>query len=389
MKYLIFLFFASLTLGQIGSLTALEGRSVYAHDILLVFLIPGLLLSMKKTIKLPLLLLPLGAFLVAGILSFLWPLFNIGLTQTVQGSLYLWRWVLYSLLYLAVYFSTKPGLWWMEGMSVSGGIVLGLGFIQYFLFPDLRILTPLGWDPHFWRLTSTFLDPNFAGMYLVLTLFAVPLVLFRYPKIIYISAAVLVLGIYLTLSRSTYVALVTGLLVFAAVSKKTIVLYGIAVLAAMVFLLPKGTLDVTDIFRRETTLARRQNWKTSVALASWSPITGVGFNTLYFVSPLSGSKQEGPVVSRVWGGVDNSLILIFLTTGIIGTAAYGWIITKMVTIARVAGKRKEYKVAGAVLAASVTAVLVHSMFNNSLFYPWAMIWIMVLTASVEKITDGR
>ena len=40
-----------------------------------------------------------------------------------------------------------------------------------FVYPDLRNLWYLGWDPHYYRVFATLLDPNYVGILLVLTIF--------------------------------------------------------------------------------------------------------------------------------------------------------------------------------------------------------------------------
>ena len=45
-----------------------------------------------------------------------------------------------------------------------------VGLIQYFLWPDFRSFSAQGWDPHLYRLVSTFFDPTFTALIYLLLL---------------------------------------------------------------------------------------------------------------------------------------------------------------------------------------------------------------------------
>jgi hypothetical protein len=78
------------------------------------------------------------------------------------------------------------------------------------------------------------------------------------------------------------------------------------------------------------------------------------------------------VVSKAAAGMDSSLLFVAATTGIIGAAAYIYLLFSMIRN----GKKSRFYIA------SFAALLVHSLFVNSLFYPWVMIWMWILTGAV-------
>ncbi len=86
-------------------------------------------------------------------------------------------------------------------------LILILGFIQYIFLPDLTSLYYLGFDDHFYRLTSTLFDPNFTGLLLV---FNTLYYLYQTPlKKKHIGLAFLfLLGLALTYSRASYLSFV-------------------------------------------------------------------------------------------------------------------------------------------------------------------------------------
>jgi hypothetical protein len=88
----------------------------------------------------------------------------------LSGILYPVRWFMYSLLPLAVielyHKDQNNNATWIVSQSIVAVAVLGL--IQLVLIPNLAFLEPLGYDPHYLRLVSTWLDPNFLGAALVM-----------------------------------------------------------------------------------------------------------------------------------------------------------------------------------------------------------------------------
>ena len=92
-----------------------------------------------------------------------------------------------SLLYLiryCAYFSMYPACLYLISQKKSGSQILqktlylaGIGFIiigwlQYFLYPDLRNLSYIGWDPHYKRIFALIFDPNYLGLFLIYFIFS-------------------------------------------------------------------------------------------------------------------------------------------------------------------------------------------------------------------------
>ena len=85
--------------------------------------------------------------------------------------------------------------------------------------------------------------------------------------------------------------------------------------------------------------------------------------------------------SNAAAGLDNSLLFVTATTGIVGLAAYVFLLGKAVFVSF--RRLRTLKPLNALLTATLIAIIVHSMFNNSLFYPWVMIWLWLLFAVVH------
>ena len=99
-------------------------------------------------------------------------------------------------------------------LALFANIIFGL--IQYLFWPDFTYFDVYQWDPHLYRLVSTFFDPTFTGLiylFFIITVFLNQNFPYRLP-ILTISY----LAMILTYSRATYLCF---LLAFAFISHKT------------------------------------------------------------------------------------------------------------------------------------------------------------------------
>ena len=375
MEFLLTIFLVSLLPGQLGGISFAPTVTVYIHDMMLVVLLligSFWVLKKKKAVQ-PKLLLPIAAFLVAGVLSLAANALKFRLPELFEASLYLIRFAAYAGLYWllvqgfvsANVVSTR--LFWV-GVGISV-----LGFIQYRWYPDLRNLSYLGWDPHYFRLFSTLLDPNYAGIIIVLTfLLGLYLLEKKQSFVIVAGEAMNCIALYLTYSRSAYLAFVLSLFTYIVMRKQwRLVLVVLAFVGALLIIPKMG--NTQTLTRSVSSVARIGNWQESFVLIAQAPIFGHGFDTLRYVHKAAGSPSSA--VSKAAAGVDSSVLFILATTGIIGFVAYAWMMISWV-------KRQP----NAMTVAVLVALLSHSLFNNSLFYPWVVIWFWVFVASEELET---
>ncbi|MDO8451273.1 MAG: O-antigen ligase family protein [bacterium] len=380
MNIFILLFMVSLSFGSLAQFMILPGVRIYAHDGILVLLI---LWMIRQGIpeKGGTLMKYIAAFVGVGVLSLLANAHRFSYADTLLSSLYLLRWTLYALLYVIVLSSSRR-LIWLGGLYAMGVVVAGFGILQYVAYPDLRNALYLGWDPHFQRLFSTLLDPNFTGILLGLTFF-LGLAYWKNKAPnhwLYLSQILLFVALLLTYSRGSYLAFITGCTVWSIIKKRWHALaVGIAICVLAVFLLPKGG-EGRDLFRTVSTVARFGSWAEGARLFAASPIIGNGFNTLRL---LRGEPViSGEIPSHSSGGFDSSLLVVLATTGVIGGIIYVGMLGSMARIGRDALRRGSEL--GAIYLSALSGILVHSVFVNSLFYPWVMIWVWVVSAECEK-----
>lgn len=335
-KILLPLLFLSLAFGQLQRFGPL-----YLHDFILALI---LLVNRPKLSR------PVLYFGFAGLVSLFLAAFRLPLAQVLVGSLYLWRFVAYSLL-LDLKVDKKYLLFFSSAIA-------GFGLIQYLLIPDTRFLLSLNWDEHYYRLISTLFDPNFTGIILVLGLV---LTYFSYPRswrlyLLHLSA------LLLTYSRSSYLALFAAIAAIAVIKRKFSYILFIFLFLSSLFFLPRPGGEGVKLERLASVGLRLDNYRLGIKLWQRNPIFGLGFNTLRYF--------RDNQLSHSAPGLDASLLFVLVTSGVIGLAAYLNLLCSL--------WKKSL-----LLKVSLASLLVHSLFVNSLFYPFVMLWLFSL-ASLDK-----
>ena len=288
MAWLVVILFFSLLTGQFGGIAVVPGVTIYINDTVVVcILLYGLTTgALKRSLSGHRLVGPIIAFgAIAGI-SLLANSSSVPLTDFLKGSLYLVRWLAYAGVYLTLVGSKRPIRWILPILFVSG-FLLGLtGLLQFFLYPDLRNLSYLGYDPHFYRVFSTLLDPNFTGMVLVLTLISGVFLFNQSKQKLWISAGVVVTmaTLLLTYSRSSYLALVGSIMTWVVLQKKAVtgLILVLLFLVAIVYI-PRSGHEALSLDRFDSTVSRFSNWSESIQRISKKPVLGFGFNILPFI----------------------------------------------------------------------------------------------------------
>jgi len=377
MSFLATLFLISLLSGQLIRIPIAYGITVYPHDVVLCcYLFFWFTLKYrKKNFTFGSLGKPLCLFLIALLASFAVNALGHTVPELINGISYSIRIALYIGLYVVISNTKKESFWLsrLYGIGVLFGI---LGIVQYIAYPNLRNLSYLGWDPHYYRLFSTFLDPNFAGLFLILTFFLGMNFLSKKGNEItfLVLQAIILSALTLTLSRSSYVSFIAAVLLYVWFRKSWKILIGIVVFIGILFCVSLPQKNITPIFRVETGVSRVTNWADSLELIKKAPVFGNGFNLLRSIQEPDYGKKITEEISHASAGVDNSFLFVLATTGIIGGVAWVYLLFSMWKLGR---KNITYVL-------SLVAIVIHSLFVNSMFYPWIMIWMWILTGAVEK-----
>lgn len=379
----------TLVFGQLSAFVPTPGVVIYLHDIVLVALLCVGFVR-KKPWRKPALFWPIVSFIVIGLVSLQINFTRFTPWQIGQGSLYLVRWIAYALLYVLIVQQSGLRIFLLSGLYVTGSVFSFLGLIQFALYPSLRNLSYLGWDPHYFRLFSTFLDPNYAGIFITLTIF-LGLSIHHQVKsdtsrmhehgrydisfrevLWWVALVVNATALYLTYSRGGYLAFVVGFAVWTLIQKKKLFSWLFICFIAAIVIIPRPGGETLRLDRMDSTIARLENWQEAVSFFQKSPIIGHGFNTVRFLPRLNEMVKPGDPVSHAAAGVDNSFLFLLVTSGVAGLGVYLWLLWTSV--------RKSAPI-GVVL---VVALVVHALFVNSLFYPWIMLWFWMYWGAVES-----
>jgi len=299
-----------------------------------------------------------AGFALAAAFSYLVSVFILPASALATGSLYLFRLIAYwFLLDFCVNLTAKnpkvkPLIF--KSLIVILVALAVFGWIQYFWWPDLTALKYLGWDDHLYRLVGSFLDPGFTSLFLGLGAVLSLGTGLALPGFFVISLA-------FTYSRAGYLAFLAAMAFLVGKTKKAIL--AILLLGVVVFCLPRPAGQGVNLLRAYSISSRLQNYVETLKIAGQSPVFGVGFNNICF--------YKGDATSHSCSGADSSLLLILATTGIVGLLIFAYSVRKLFKTI----KRGVYF---DVFVASVLALGVHSLFVNSLFYPFTMAFFAIL-----------
>lgn len=242
-------------------------------------------------------------------------------------------------------------------LAIFSNVIFGL--IQYFIWPNFTYFKSLSWDPHLYRLVSTFFDPTFTALiylFLIIIIFLTKNFPYKIPILIisYIALA-------LTYSRSTYIAFLIAF-TFIAYQKKNLKIFILSSLLILstIFLLPRLEGEGTKLERTSSIAAKIENYKEALTVFSKSPIIGHGYNNLFYV------RQIKNPTSHANSGFDGSLMTTLTTNGLIGLILF------------VLGLKTMFIRGNLITKTILLSVIFHSLFANSLLYPWILLFFIFI-----------
>lgn len=300
------------------------------------------------------------------------------------GALYLFRLIFYLLFGLMVNWfirkNEKRGKLLFLSLTISIFAFLIFGFWQYVFYYDLTSLKEVGWDDHLWRLTSTLLDPGFAGIVLSFG-FVLSLVNFFFikkTKFWLFVSFLFILGVSLTFSRASYIAFILGSLYFVSSISKKLARILVLLFILLILIVPKPSGEGVNLLRSFSILDRFQNYKESFVIYSKSPLFGVGYNNFCLARKVFLNEEN--LVSHSCSGADSSFLFILSTTGVVGFLFF-------LDLFFYLWKKLEDNYWTVCLKTGLLMILVHSQFNNSIFYPWVLgifVFLFPLAFSAKK-----
>ncbi|MBT3497721.1 MAG: O-antigen ligase family protein [Gemmatimonadales bacterium] len=396
---LLFLVAGQLARVPIASAGAKEAPLLVNDVVLGALILTGVLAAVRyRTLRLDrvallaLLFAAIGGIGVIGAVS----KFGLSAFDVAFSFAYLGRWCAYFLIYVFItnfVASEDRGRIWttLERVIIAFaafGILQSIflpGFAQI-LYPEAELYTQ--WDPQGRRLVSTFLDPNLAGGLLLVGLMIQLGRTFFGAEQAGWKIALLAVATALTVSRSTTLGVLAGGLVLIAASGlskrglRVAMGSGFALLLAGPFVLSMAIeynkLDLAD----PSLLLRFVAWGQAVVVLLDNMFIGVGFNTYGFVHKEYGFGE----LMQSSFGLDGGLLFIAVMTGLLGVIVYtsmiGTILRRCRREWRDTASTPTVRGMAAGTAAATVGILVHSLFVNSLLYPFLMEVLWVLWALV-------
>lgn len=271
----------------------------------------------------------------------------------------------------------------IPGVLYLSGIILAVsGLLQFVFLPDGRFLAMSGWDPHYFRTFSTLLDPNFLGGFFVLTL----LLIFQHLKTSkkwFFFFALVYLVLITTFSRSSYLMFLVSFLTLAAVRRSVkiavsaVFLFSICLLVFQVYIRAVNQIIVLD--RIQTASLRLATWQQGLEIFWRNPVLGAGFGSYQMAIKTYNLGTKEFLESHGSTTNDSSLLYVAATTGIVGLFMYALF---LISLVKVQQSKKQ------ILVPAILGLMVHSVFVNSLFYPFILIW-TVLMATDSYAQNSR
>lgn len=273
----------------------------------------------------------------------------------------------------------------------AGAALIILGFIQYMFVPDLAFLAPAGWDPHIGRLVSTWLDPNFFGLFCLLYILLLLQVKKTYPLMWLATAMLTILALVATQSRSSWLA--GGAIIFIApyliISLRrslhpATVRAGAAAIGALLL----TTVIITTLFFYDR-LAGLVVSDATVQLradslrVAWSAVVephwllGVGYNAFGWYAQKAGLIADFLTHSR--SGIDNSFLALWATTGVVGLTLFSGMWT-LIAAKLVSHWRTNGSLAPLIALVAIGVLTTHALFTNSFLYAHAFTFLAIIIA---------
>ena len=389
------------------------GGGILLSDVL-VPLFAGLWLGQKilvdRKLPSPAFIIPALGFVIVALLSWVLGAWDLLLKEKILSFSYIVRFAGIVILAWSVFDwvnSKTDGDRVLLNLFKIVGTVIVLGYVQFYVYPDIsKFSTVGGFDPHIGRLLGTWMDPNFLGGLLA---FFLPLMLgFWYQsddkKTKYWLGALILLCIYalfLTFSRSAYLAGLGGMGLFFLFRDPKIILVGIVVASLGLATSERAQKRVGELAGTMASVVLRdtdevdataklrvQSWQRSFGLWQKYPVLGIGYNTYRFRG-----AEEGVVDEKFFsaGGSDSTLLTVLVTTGVFGLLAFLWFYLDLwirnFVRWRQAPRTLSFLSGGELylgFVAGWTAILVHSVFVNSLLFPLIFMPIMVVAAVLQS-----
>lgn len=355
MAALLYLIIFLFTLGQLGRISLFNQQiNFYFYEIItLFFLGVGLfryqLLPIKKIIKES---KSLFYFLIILFISLIIGFNKFTFFQNFVGFLYFLRLVLYLIYWVYLNYwikKEKKKSTLFKALYFSAILFLITTLVQYFLYPDLRNLIYLGWDPHLYRTFGVFFDTSVAAAIYGILFFLI-------DKMIIKSFFLLFLA--LSFSRGAYFSFMISLSYFFLTSKqfKKLFFY-ILIFFILVLVIPKPFGEGVNLLRSFSIISRLKDYQEGFNIFIKKPLLGYGYNRIKYLKEDASSHSSSAFSS--------SYLTILVSSGLLGLFSFfgfGGYIWK---------KAAKYR-------SIILYVGVASFFDNLFLHPFVLFFLLTI-----------
>jgi putative inorganic carbon (hco3(-)) transporter len=336
---------------------------------------------------------PIFLFITIAFISLIFNYKDLALQEFIVSFLYLLRFAAYISIYFVVAgFDLNFKRKIFTFLIISGSLVVLIGFLQYFLYPNLRNLYYLGWDEHLYRLFSSFLDPNFAASVISLFLILLISILFlgigkrKNTNLFLVFLSIIsFIALLLTYSRSGYLMFFVSIIVLLFIlGRKRFILILFLALVVGIALIPKDLGgEGVKLLRTASLISRTDYAKNAIVIFIDNPVLGVGFNAYRYAQYRYGFIDDSNLkTSHAGAGTDNSFLFVLATTGVVGFVGYLFLWFKVLKTSsdtfRISAGNSFGRVISCVIIASSVGIFINAFFINSLFYPFVMAWMWIV-----------
>lgn len=322
---LLFLGLFLVSLGQLGRISFLNQQvNIYAYEPTVFFLIIILFIKYKfDPIKESFTNLK-SLFLFFGVLvfSFLINIPSYNPADNLVAFLYFLRLLMYFsyFLYLRFYFKKEKESILSKAIILFILLTAIFSIIQYFLYPNLRNLFYLGWDPHLYRMFGLFFDTSIAGaIYGIIFLY----LLGGCPKVNkylrLVLMAVYFVFIILSFSRSLYLVItITIIFVFLRRKSFKFLIPYFLLFILLLILVPKPSGEGVNLFRLFSIESRITSDAQALKIWKKKPILGIGYNHIRSEKIHENIQENNLVESHAGASFHSSFLIILVSSGVIG-----------------------------------------------------------------------
>ncbi|NTV30893.1 O-antigen ligase family protein [candidate division WWE3 bacterium] len=329
-------------------------------------------------------------FIFVTFISLVYALSWTNLSEWTTGLFYWIRLSMYLSLFKITSDLVKDANYNPQKNLTNGGVTFAvIGLLQFLLFPDFSKYVRHGWDPHYYRVLSTFFDPNYAGLLLTFALLLILDQLYRRKTSIrqIMQFGIVGLATVLTFSRSTYLALITGFGLFGLIKDRRIILAMIIAGSLVIAAVPRVRDRVVGaVTVDETAQLRLISYVKTWQIIEDHPLLGVGFNTFRYAQEDYGYFKDQRGVPQESGhagaGADNSFLFLWATGGLLSVLTlFGWFVGLFVSM-----WKNKYR---ALLLSTLCAFIIHAQFVNSFFFTGLLAWFLITTSYLLNQKEGK